>query len=251
MTPLLLPVDLGGGVDAVFTGRDLDAPPPPVGTAGNLSHRRPHRPDDLAAARAAVATATRTDASGWHLMQQVHGAQVAVVDGAVEPGSELRGVDAAVTDLPGRPLVVLVADCVPVLLAGPVAIGVAHAGRAGVVAGVVPATVTALRDLGETPSEVRATLGPAIGGCCYEVPRELHDEVVADHPVAAATTTWGTPALDLPAAVGAQLEAVGIGGVTQVGGCTRCDPQGRWFSHRADPDAGRQAGLIVRRGGVA
>lgn len=251
MTPLLLPVDLGAGVDATFTGRDLDAPPPAVGSAGNLSHRRPHRPDDLAAARAAVARATRTDASRWHLMHQVHGAQVAVVDAAIDPGTELRGVDAAVTDLPGRPLTVLVADCVPVLLAGPVAIGVAHAGRAGVVAGVVPATVTALRELGETPGEVTAVIGPAIGGCCYEVPAELHDEVVAEHPAAAATTTWGTPALDLPAAVTAQLHAAGVGTVRQVGGCTRCDEQGRWFSHRADPDTGRQAGLIVRRGGAA
>lgn len=248
MTPVLLSVDLGPDVAAVFTGRDQDAPTPEVGAAGNLSHRRPHRPDDLAAARASVGVATQTDPSRWHLMQQVHGAQVAVVGPEIDPGTELRGVDAAVTDLPGRTLAVLVADCVPVLFAGPRTVGVAHAGRAGVVAGVVTATVAELVDLGEPAGELRAVIGPAIGGCCYEVPNDLHDEVVAAEPTASATTTWGTPALDLPRAVHDQLRRAGVDDVRQVGGCTRCDPAGRWFSHRADPAAGRQAGVIVRRG---
>jgi hypothetical protein len=90
------------------------------------------------------------------------------------PGRELRGVDAAVTALPGRVLAVQSADCVPVLLAGPGAIGVAHAGRAGVLQGVIPAVVAALRQLAQ-PGPLRAVLGPAIGGCCYEVPAELRE----------------------------------------------------------------------------
>lgn len=248
MTPLVLPVDLGAGLNAVVTGRDPDAPSAPVGSPGNLSHRRPHRPDDLAAARAAVGRATATDPGRWHLMQQVHGADVAVVDADTEPGTELRGVDAAVTDLPGRPLTVLVADCVPLLAAGRRAIGVAHAGRAGLVAGVVPAVLWHLEDLGDAPARLRVILGPAIGGCCYEVPSTLRDEVATAHPSAAGETSWGTPSLDLPAAVTAELRAAGVRDVRRVGGCTRCDPERRWFSHRADPAAGRQIGLIVRQG---
>lgn len=252
MAPLVVPVDLGpSDVTAAVTGRDLEAPAPEVGDAGNLSHRRPHRPDDLAAARAAVGRATGTDPTRWHLMRQVHGADVAVVDASVEAGTELDGVDAAVTALPGRPLVVLVADCVPVLLAGPTTVGVAHAGRAGVAAGVVAATVAALAELGDAPTTLHAVVGPAIGGCCYEVPADLAAEVADVVPEAAAETTWGTPALDLPTATEAQLRAAGVEHTARVGGCTRCDAQGRWFSHRADPAAGRQAGLVVRRGGVA
>jgi polyphenol oxidase len=245
LAPLVLPVDLGPGVRAAVTGRDTAASPPAVGAAGNLSHRRPHRPDDLARARREVGAATGTDPATWHLLHQVHGADVAVVDADTPIGAELRGVDAAVTSEPGRPLTVQTADCVPVLLAGPTAIGVAHAGRAGVALGVVEAVLDAVVALGEA-RHLRAVVGPAIGGCCYEVPVAMRDEVAATHPEAAATTTWGTPSLDLPAAVVATLGAGGVASVTSLGGCTRCDPEGRWFSHRADPDAGRQLGLVVR-----
>ena len=70
------------------------------------------------------------------------------------------------------------------------------------------------------------------------------DEVAAAHPSARATTTWGTPSLDLPRAVLDGLAAAGVR-AERVGGCTRCEPG--WFSHRADPGAGRQLGLVVRR----
>jgi polyphenol oxidase len=248
LAPLVLSVDLGPGVRAAVTGRDLAASPPAVGAAGNLSHRRPHRPDDLADARRAVGRATSTDPTTWHLMHQVHGADVAVVDAKTPTGAELRGVDAAVTAEPARPLAVLTADCVPVLVAGPSTVAVAHAGRAGVTLGVVDAVLVALDALDQPRDRLRAVIGPAIGGCCYEVPAEMRDAVAADHPEAAATTTWGSPALDLPAAVDAALREGGLTEVSAVGGCTRCDPDGRWFSHRADRAAGRQVGLVVRDG---
>jgi polyphenol oxidase len=251
LAPLVLPVDLGPGVRAAVTGRDADAPAPAVGAAGNLSHRRPHRPDDLATARRHVGTLTGTDPTAWHLMRQVHGADVATVDRSTPPGAELRDVDALVTTLPGRVLGVQTADCVPVLLAGAGAVAVAHAGRAGVALGVVTAALDALTRLGDDPPRLRAVVGPSIGGCCYEVPADLRDRVAADHPAAAATTTWGTPALDLPAAVAAELAESGVPDVQRVGGCTRCDPEGRWFSHRADPTTGRQLALVVRDGSEA
>jgi polyphenol oxidase len=247
VAPLVVPVDLGPHARAAVTGRDRDEVPPRVGAAGNLSHRRPHRPDDLARARAAVGAATRTDPAAWHLLHQVHGAEVAVVDEATPPGAELPGADAAVTALPDRVLTVQTADCVPVLLAGPTAVGVAHAGRAGVEHGVIPAVLAALTGLGSPPPSLRVALGPAIGGCCYEVPEPMRDAVAAVTPSAAATTTWGTPALDLPAACEEQLHEAGVPEVRRVDGCTRCDADRRWFSHRADPDAGRQLAL-VRRG---
>lgn len=237
-TPRVVPVDLGAGVDAWFTGR-ADRPDPAVGRAGNLSHHRPHVPAVLAEDRAAVGRATATDPTAWHLMDQVHGADVGVVDAATAPGAEVRGVDALVTAAEGRVLGVATADCVPVLLATDEAVGAVHAGRRGVQAGVVGAAVAALPG-----SRLRAVVGPAIGGCCYEVPAAMQAEVLEVAPAAEATTTWGTPSLDLSVAVAEDLVARGAE-VTRLAACTRCDDG--WFSHRADPGAGRQLGLVVRR----
>ncbi|MBW3619337.1 MAG: polyphenol oxidase family protein [Actinobacteria bacterium] len=242
-------VELGPAVAGWFTGRPAqDGAAPSVGAAGNLSHRRPHEPSRLAADRRAAFAEMGLEPSAVVWMQQVHGAEVAVVDDDTPEGAELRGVDALVTASVGRPLAVQVADCVPVLLASSTGVvAAAHAGRRGVELGIVPATLAAMAALGAAPDTVRAALGPAIGGCCYEVPSELREDVSDDHPVASGTTSWGTPSLDLPAAVVALLSAAGVASVERLGGCTRCDPDGRWFSHRADPDTGRQVGVVVRR----
>lgn len=86
-------------------------------------------------------------------MNQVHGRDVAVVDGPWGADAEIPAVDAVVTARRGLPLAVLTADCTPVLLADPVAgvVGAAHAGRPGLVAGVVPAAVEAMVALGAHP----------------------------------------------------------------------------------------------------
>jgi YfiH family protein len=238
VAPRVMPVALRDGVDAWFTGTS-DAPPPVIGRAGNLSHHRPHLPSVLAADRAAVGAATGTDAGDWHLMVQVHGAAVGVVDDHTPPGAELREVDALVTTQAGRVLGVAAADCVVILLASELGVAAVHAGRRGVAVGAVRAAVAAL------PGEdVVAVVGPAIGGCCYEVPAAMQAEICRVVPVAEATTTWGTPSLDLPRAVLDQLAALGVS-ATRAGGCTRCTDG--WFSHRADPGAGRHLGLVVRR----
>ncbi|MBW3657266.1 MAG: polyphenol oxidase family protein [Actinobacteria bacterium] len=251
--PLVLPVSLGPGVDGWFTGRaPADAPPPAVGAAGNLSHRRPHEPPRLAADRRAAFGRMGLDAGDVVWMQQVHGAEVAVVDEHTPRGAEVRGVDALVTVQADRPIAVQVADCVPVLLSSPAGVvAVAHAGRRGVELGIVPATLAAMEDLGAERASVAAAIGPAIGGCCYEVPSEMREDLSDDHPVASGTTSWGTPSLDLPAAVAEVLRDAGVGDVARVGSCTRCDDEDRWFSHRADPTTGRQVGVVVRRGGQA
>ena len=236
--PRVLPVALRDGVDAWFTGTS-EAPAPAIGRAGNLSHHRPHVPSVLAADRAAVGAATATDPGDWHLMVQVHGADVAVVGVDTPRGTEARDVDALVTIERGRVLAVAAADCVPVLLASELGVAAVHAGRRGVEQGAVAATVRALPG-----DDIVAVVGPAIGGCCYEVPAQMQTEVCRVVPTAEATTTWGTPSLDLPRAVLDELAALGVR-ATQAGGCTRCTDG--WFSHRADPGAGRHLGLVVRR----
>ncbi|MDP9022106.1 MAG: polyphenol oxidase family protein [Actinomycetota bacterium] len=236
------PVRLATGTAAWFTGR----------ATGSIAHRHPHQPRRLARVRAAVADAIGVSVAALHFMQQVHGADVGVVDADTAPGAELRGVDALVTAEPDRALTVQVADCVPLLLgssAGPVA--AVHAGRRGVVANVVEASLEALDRLGASPRTLRAAIGPAIGGCCYEVPLALQRDVTEREPAAEATTTWGTPSLHLPGAVAATLRRSGVEIVDDWLGCTHCDPSARWFSYRADRRAGRQAGIVVRHSEAA
>jgi YfiH family protein len=142
-----------------------------------------------------------------------------------------------------------VADCVPVLLADPVArvVGVVHAGRGGVRLGVVHRAVDALLAAGATTGDLRAAVGPAVCGECYEVPAAMRDDVAAVVPSAHATTRSGTPALDLPAAVLAQLAASGVTQTVHVDRCTLEDPD--LFSHRrataSGTTTGRQAGVVV------
>ena len=176
-------------------------------------------------------------------MRQVHGDDVAVVD-ATRPSGARPDADALISADPDTVLVVRVADCVPVLLADPGAgvIGVAHAGRPGLVVGVVRAAVDGMRELGA--HELTAWLGPRICGACYEVPGEMQAEVGAVVPEAISTTSWGTPALDIGAGVRAQLEALGVR-VVDVPRCTR--ESADLYSYRRDgARAGRFAGLIRR-----
>ena len=135
-------------------------------------------------------------------MRQVHGSEVRYA-GEQWPDREPESCDAVYTDVPDQILGVLVADCVPVLLADPQAglAGAAHAGREGMVAGVVPALVAAMAEAGASPERMRAVIGPAICGGCYEVPGPLRDRVSAAVPEASCTTSAGTPGLDLAAGV--------------------------------------------------
>jgi YfiH family protein len=171
-------------------------------------------------------------------MHQVHGADVAVVGGAGAPPT----ADGLVTVQSGVALMVRVADCVPVLLADPDSgvVGAAHSGRLGLVRGVVPATIDAMRAQGAC--SLVAWIGPHICGLCYEVPAELRDDVCAEVPEAWAETSWGTPAVDIGAGVIAQLSAAGVE-VVDARRCTREEPD--LYSYRRDGDgAGRFAGLI-------
>jgi YfiH family protein len=171
-------------------------------------------------------------------LRQVHGAEVAVA-GAGQGRPEADGI---VTQVPGTTLMVRAADCVPVLLADPESrvIGAAHAGRAGLAAGVVPATVARMRGLGA--ASITAWVGPHVCGACYEVPADVQAEVGRLVPASVATTSWGTPALDIGAGVRAQLEADGVT-VHDVSRCTL--ESADLYSHRRDGrSAGRQAGLV-------
>ncbi|MEU4927667.1 peptidoglycan editing factor PgeF [Streptomyces yokosukanensis] len=177
-------------------------------------------------------------------MNQVHGADVAVVEESWGTGRPVPEVDAVVTTRRGLALAVLTADCVPVLLADPVAgvVAAAHAGRPGMVGGVVPAAVGAMVELGAEPGRIVARTGPSVCGRCYEVPERMRAEVAAVEPAAHAETSWGTPAVDVSAGVHAQLDRLGVCDRAQAPVCTL--ESDNHFSYRRDRTTGRLASYV-------
>jgi YfiH family protein len=243
-------VELGAGVGALFTSRYGGQSSDPYGGL-NLSLLVGDDDEIVRANRAQVLGAARAVAPGpirLAAMRQVHGAVVAYA-GTRDAGGEPEA-DAMYADSPDVALLVQVADCVPVLLADPVArlVGVAHAGRPGLAAGVVPALVAAMTKAGGDPARMRAVVGPSICGACYEVPAPMREEVAAVVPASWCVTRKGTPGLDLRAGLHAQLAAAGLGagsGSGQVADDTRCTAESaELYSYRRDGKTGRFAGVI-------
>ena len=172
----------------------------------------------------------------WTWLRQVHGREVVVVD---HPGAHAGATaDGAVTSVTGAALAVQVGDCAPVAVFGASAVGVAHAGWRGLVAGIVPAVVEAVRRL--TPGPLQAVIGPCIRPPCYAFgPDELDQVASAVGDAVRARTSAGAPALDLAAGVRAALAGAGVDRCDDVAICTVCSP--RHWSHRRDGSVARQS----------
>ena len=168
-------------------------------------------------------------------MNQVHGDEVAEVKSIGEDPT----CDALITRAPGIALAVMVADCIPLLLSSSTVIGAVHVGRRGLMNSVAVKAVDAMRKLGA--DQIHAQLGPSICGRCYEVPQELADEVVAQHPAASSLTNNLTPALDLPRALIADLVA---SGVTYEASAICTLENDEYFSYRRHNITGRNAGVV-------
>lgn len=182
-----------------------------------------------------------------HWAKQVHGAAAASVRNAAPPGQALCAgeCDVLVTDQPGTAVVVQSADCVPILLAAPEAVGAAHAGWRGSAKNVAAAAVSALLGLGADPASLRAWIGPSIGSCCYEVGGEVAAQFAGDFVRAGC---GGGYRLDLRALNVAQLEATGVphASIAVHPACTKCGGEG-YASYRRDGNrAGRMIALVAR-----
>ncbi|MDO4899603.1 polyphenol oxidase family protein [Actinomyces sp.] len=260
LTGSLLAVDLGPGASGYFTTRG----PVPWREGGPYAgfNLALHVGDDPARveshrgrlARELGATPGVDGREGIAWMNQVHSASVAgAVTDAVPTADalvlDIRSTTYAEPDVGRAPLpaaaAVLVADCVPLLLAGAggEVVAAVHAGRRGLLGGIVPAAVGALVDAGAEPSDIWAAIGPSICGACYEVGADLHDAAAQAEPACASTTRWGTPGIDLAAGVTAQLEHAGVRHILDVRRCTYED--GDLFSYRHSGVTGRQAGVVV------
>jgi polyphenol oxidase len=238
--------DTRAGVDVAFTDRHGGVSGGPYASL-NLAESGGDDRDTVARNVGLVVTAfTGTPEPALARMSQVHGADVHVVDDDYLRAPTPIVADGLVTAVPGTVLMVRVADCVPLLLADASrsVVGAAHAGRPGMVAGVVANTVARMRDLGA--EQITGWVGPHVCGACYEVPSAMRDEVSAVVPEAFAETSWGTPAVDIGAGVRAQLAAAQVE-VVEASRCTIEDDD--LFSYRRQgKESGRLAGLVwVRR----
>ena len=178
---------------------------------------------------------------GLAFAKQVHGNGVRVVSGLSKKTSRgLDDTDGLVTTQPGIGLVVMGADCLPVLLAAEGVVGAAHVGRPGLAKGVLVETVRVMRERGA--GDITAVIGPGICGLCYEVPGSMAGEVEKAAPGSRCATRQGTVGVDLLAGATAQLAREGVT-ATSVGGCTLEQPK-LWFSYRRDGVTGRHAGIV-------
>lgn len=186
-------------------------------------------------------------------LHQVHGRRV--LDGS--PTWFGEQADAAVTDDPTTLLVISVADCLPLLFHDPAtgAVGAAHCGWRGTVAGLAGRVVKAMTErFGTDPRELRVLMGPGVAGECYQVGAEVvtqfsaagfpdsvawpdaEQEAQSDvQPDAQPAARPGKYRLDLKAANRWQLQQAGVapGSIMDLGLCTHCQPE-RFFSYRRD-----------------
>lgn len=210
-----------------------------------------HVGDDPAAVeanRCRLARAIGLDRGNLVFMEQIHSPTVTeVTRRELELAQVLQPIeatDALVTTMKGVALVVLVADCVPVLLSDEAAgvIAAVHAGRMGARNGIVAKTIRRMEELGAVPARIHALVGAAAAGEDYEVPADMAADVESKLPGSRTTTTAGTPGLDIRAGLTRQLLSLGVSSID-------ADPRStitssNFFSYRRDGKTGRQAGVV-------
>ena len=169
-------------------------------------------------------------------MNQVHGNVVATV--GVEIIAEPTA-DALVTQSAGIGMAVMVADCIPLLLASSQTVAAVHVGRKGLMNEVALVAIHEMRS--HDTSEISAVVGPSICGRCYEVSQDIYDDVTKTFPLAASKTRDGGFSLDLSRALIDQLKGLGVR-VIDEGRCTV--EESNLFSYRRDGVTGRQVGVV-------
>jgi YfiH family protein len=191
--------------------------------------------------RTRLCEAVGADPDGATMAWQRHGATVtrAQPRGIVTPGTVFDHCDGLWSDEPGRAMLLLTADCMPIALArddgASPALGILHAGWRGLLAGIVASGVRALGARG-----LVAAIGPSIGPCCYEV----GEEVAAPFREAFGDDVARDGRLDLWTSAERALRAAGVLRVDRSDICTSCDG-GRFFSHRRDAGKTGRQGVIA------
>jgi purine-nucleoside/S-methyl-5'-thioadenosine phosphorylase / adenosine deaminase len=216
---------------------------------GSMAGSR-HPLEEQARNRAALARTLGFD--GVSRVKQVHGKDVVRIDA---PAEHWPTADAMWSDRPGVLLAVAAADCVPVLVADPEGpIGAAHAGWQGTTLRVAEALVEAMVAGGAERERLVASLGPAIGPCCYVIDMERATLVNERIGESSLRKIDDRIVMDLWAANTAQLRSVGVTRIEMSGVCTLSGGADLWSYRGRDPDGmyGTQLGFIGRPpGGLA
>ena len=184
-------------------------------------------------------------------MRQIHSNSIIPVNPTMNFDSPPQ-CDALITNHADVPLMVMSADCTPILLYDPVnhAIGAVHAGRAGALNRILPLTLEAMQKNYNTAlSDIQIVFGPSIQGCCYEVNETIAREVKEKGYPEALIRTKEKVSLDVNAILQMQLKELGIASehIENLNQCTACNSHD-FFSYRADVQhTGRIAGVIFLR----
>ncbi|MHB8835588.1 MAG: peptidoglycan editing factor PgeF [Candidatus Methylomirabilia bacterium] len=243
-----------GGVRHGFTTRSGGASRGDYSSL-NFSSREGDVPQRVLENWGRLETAAALPADGWALLSQVHGARVERVAAGGTSCHHRRNhaeADGLATSANGVVLGVLTADCLPVIMAvpGAGAVAVAHAGWRGTLGGVVQETVRELCEIsGAEPHEILAAIGPAIGRCCLQVGREVHEAfherwgAAQTRRILEKSDPWR---LDLPTANLLQLREAGVrsSNVAFVQHCTCCRKD-LFFSYRRDGRTGRMLNFVT------
>jgi hypothetical protein len=232
-----------GGARALFTTRHGGVSSGPYATL-NLGRLTADDPDAVRRNRVRV-----QDRVGGRLamIRQVHGTHVRRLAGDASEHPDVTAADQQLTDADGQATaaggfapMVLVADCLPVVVAGEGSVAILHVGWRGLASGIVDEGVRAARELSAN-GRLEAAIGPGAGPCCYEVSEDVHAIFAPYGPSARNGTN-----LDLKAVARAQLKRADAAVVHDVGLCTICGED--FFSHRRDRGTtGRQAGVAWLR----
>lgn len=237
-------------VDAHFTTRYGGVSQPPY-NALNLAFHVGDNPKDVLENHRLLGETLNYDSHKLIHMDQIHSNIVTLVDSTMNFNSQPT-CDALVTNCVNIPLMVMSADCTPILIYDPKnhAIAAVHAGRAGALNSILPKTLeTMTKNYGTALSDIQITFGPSIHGCCYEINEDIAREVKEKGYKEALIHTKEKVSLDVNAILYAQLKILGITEkqIEAMDECTSCHSHD-YFSYRAhEQHTGRIAGVILLR----
>jgi YfiH family protein len=231
MSTPLLSWDAPGPYEVAFSTRQGGVSTGPFQSlnVGLLTDDDPAR---VAENRRRLCEAVGADPERLAMNRQVHAATV----NRAEPGRRGEPGDGLWTDEPSLPMLKVAADCLPIALArtnGSPALALLHAGRLGLLEGIVEAGVATIG------GRLAAVVGPGIGPCCYEVGAEIREA----YRVRFGGRVVRGAKLDLWTATEHSLRAAGVASVERLDLCTACDPE-RFFSHRRDQGVTGRQGVV-------
>lgn len=237
-------------ISAHFTTRHGGVSNPPYSTF-NLAFHVGDKEQDVCENHRLLSQVLNYDHKHLVHMRQIHSDTILTVNEMMNFDSPPK-CDALITNRTDTPIMVMSADCTPILLYDPAnhAIGVVHAGRAGALNGILPKTIDAMKkNYGSAISDIKISFGPSIHGCCYEINKSIASEVISQGFTRALINRKEKVFLNVNTILHLQLKTLGIAAeqIEEAMECTSCNAND-YFSYRADAQhTGRIAGVIVLR----